>query len=384
MKKGLLWIILAAAVLAGGYFGAWARPAKGMSGCTIDSMWTVNGADYLLGPPTVNTEQVQTTSTLAHVKYINCAGLTPYLVFFGPAFGKGGEKVGLGAMRGNNSDNTANLTQFTDTGIYYYIAYASGSSGTYQQKSNDLTVSQARCKVSLNFDATPHEVNSMSESISLNALVGESYPAADCNLGGFGSGIGIDVAVKFYGNGRYLDTRMATIMPQTTSTISIPTTAADIGAAPSSTANFKAIVTDQDGQGINLVSSPVYVGIGVPPSSSIGGGGGSGGGGSGGGGGGSGVTSLPPTTQSITLFNPLTGCNNLTCALSKVLNFLFTLAIPIFGIMILVGGFQLITSSGNPEKVAKGRKTLLWSVVGFIVVLLAGSVAHLIQSIFGG
>ena len=87
----------------------------------------------------------------------------------------------------------------------------------------------------------------------------------------------------------------------------------------------------------------------------------------------------------VTLVNPLgNNCSDLTCPLAAVSNFLFTIAIPLCGIIILVGGFQMMTAAGNPEKFSKGRKTLLYAVIGFVVVLLAGSVANLIKSLFGG
>jgi Type IV secretion system pilin len=91
------------------------------------------------------------------------------------------------------------------------------------------------------------------------------------------------------------------------------------------------------------------------------------------------------TGQTIQLQNPLgASCNNLTCPLTTVTNFLFTIAIPLCGIIILIGGFQMMTAAGNPEKFSKGRKTLLYAVIGFVVVLLAGSVATLIRSTLGG
>ena len=37
-------------------------------------------------------------------------------------------------------------------------------------------------------------------------------------------------------------------------------------------------------------------------------------------------------------------------------------------IMFLIGGFQWMTASGNPERVKKGRDTLMWAVLGLIVI----------------
>lgn len=87
----------------------------------------------------------------------------------------------------------------------------------------------------------------------------------------------------------------------------------------------------------------------------------------------------------VTLVNPLgANCSTLSCPLTSVSNFLFTIAIPLCGIIILVGGFQMMTASGDPEKFSKGKKTLLYAVIGFVIILLAGSVATLIQNTFSG
>lgn len=87
--------------------------------------------------------------------------------------------------------------------------------------------------------------------------------------------------------------------------------------------------------------------------------------------------------QPVVLTNPLGSCSDLSCPAQAVINFLFTIAIPICGIMILIGGFQMMTAAGNPEKFSSGKKTILYAVIGFIVILLAGSVATIIKNAFG-
>lgn len=37
-------------------------------------------------------------------------------------------------------------------------------------------------------------------------------------------------------------------------------------------------------------------------------------------------------------------------------------------IMFLIGGFQWMTAAGNPERIKKGRDTLMWAVLGLIVI----------------
>ncbi len=69
--------------------------------------------------------------------------------------------------------------------------------------------------------------------------------------------------------------------------------------------------------------------------------------------------------------------------LKKITGFLFIIAVPIVSIMVLVGGFQMMTAGGDPEKFSKGRKTILYAAIGFVVVLLADSVATLIKNFLG-
>jgi hypothetical protein len=89
--------------------------------------------------------------------------------------------------------------------------------------------------------------------------------------------------------------------------------------------------------------------------------------------------------QPITLSNPLgDNCNDLTCPAQAIINFLFTIAIPLCAIMVLVGGFQMLTATGDPAKFSNGRKTILYAVVGFAVILVAGGVATLIKNTLGG
>jgi len=97
------------------------------------------------------------------------------------------------------------------------------------------------------------------------------------------------------------------------------------------------------------------------------------------------ITFAAPGANPVTLINPLgSSCNDLSCPATKVINFLFTIAIPLCGIILLVGGFQIMTAAGDPEKVSTGKKTLLYAVIGFAIILISGSVAALIQSTFGG
>ncbi|MBI4087698.1 MAG: hypothetical protein HY434_02605 [Candidatus Liptonbacteria bacterium] len=82
------------------------------------------------------------------------------------------------------------------------------------------------------------------------------------------------------------------------------------------------------------------------------------------------------------LLNPLSGCD-LSCITDKITDFLFVIGGPIAAIMVLWGGFQIMTAAGDPEKFTKGRQTILYAAIGLVVILLAKSVQGLIFGIFG-
>lgn len=84
--------------------------------------------------------------------------------------------------------------------------------------------------------------------------------------------------------------------------------------------------------------------------------------------------------SSISLTNPLS-CPDLECIAGAITKALFLVATPIVAIMILIGGFQILTAGGDPEKFKTGRKTILYSVVGYAIIIVANGVVSIIQSL---
>ena len=85
---------------------------------------------------------------------------------------------------------------------------------------------------------------------------------------------------------------------------------------------------------------------------------------------------IPP----ITLPNPF-GSRGLPTILNGVADGLLLIATPLVAIFIVVGGIQILFSAGNPEKFKKGKQTLLYTVIGFGIVLVAKGVSALIAEL---
>lgn len=79
--------------------------------------------------------------------------------------------------------------------------------------------------------------------------------------------------------------------------------------------------------------------------------------------------------------NPL-GISSLNDLAEKVISALTQLAVPVVIAMVLWGAFLIATSGGNPERLKKGGKTIMWAAVGFGILLLASGVVQIINSLF--
>lgn len=61
-------------------------------------------------------------------------------------------------------------------------------------------------------------------------------------------------------------------------------------------------------------------------------------------------------------------------AIESVLSFVFVLAGIISVIMIIIGGYWYVLSAGDPQKVKKGKDTILYSVIGLVISVSAWSI----------
>lgn len=85
----------------------------------------------------------------------------------------------------------------------------------------------------------------------------------------------------------------------------------------------------------------------------------------------------------VTLQNPL-GCNDFGVCVCKLAGALFWLSVPVVVVMVLVGGIQMLFAGGDPEKFRSGRSTIVYAVIGFVVILLARGAVIAIYQVLGG
>jgi type IV secretory pathway VirB2 component (pilin) len=81
------------------------------------------------------------------------------------------------------------------------------------------------------------------------------------------------------------------------------------------------------------------------------------------------------------LVNAQTTTSTLENILTKIKDTLKTLGYIVCVIFMIIGGYQMITASGDPKQFEKGRNTLLYAAIGFVVILLADNIVDWIKSI---
>lgn len=85
----------------------------------------------------------------------------------------------------------------------------------------------------------------------------------------------------------------------------------------------------------------------------------------------------------ITIKNPL-AADTITGVLDSIMTYLILIGAPIVAIMIIYGGFQILTAGGTPEKFSTGRKTILYAVVGYGIILISKGVTLILKQLLGG
>lgn len=83
--------------------------------------------------------------------------------------------------------------------------------------------------------------------------------------------------------------------------------------------------------------------------------------------------------QGVFAINPLKNPleeKTLLAWINKIPDILLLIAGPIFLVVLLIGGIQLMTSGGNPEASSKAKITLIWGVIGLVVIAVGKSLMY--------
>lgn len=91
-------------------------------------------------------------------------------------------------------------------------------------------------------------------------------------------------------------------------------------------------------------------------------------------------TNTPDTIYSTGLSNTSAGPTELQSILQIVFGIIGSIAV----LIILIAGFKFISSSGNPESIAKARETIIYAIIGLVVAMLAEVIVSFVLFSVGG
>lgn len=91
----------------------------------------------------------------------------------------------------------------------------------------------------------------------------------------------------------------------------------------------------------------------------------------------------PAGAESIILTNPLS-TSSVGGLVDNVTNWLIKLGSPVAAVMVIVGGIQILTSGGNEDSFKKGRKTILYTAIGYGIILVGSGIIKIIEAILNG
>ena len=68
---------------------------------------------------------------------------------------------------------------------------------------------------------------------------------------------------------------------------------------------------------------------------------------------------------------------------SALIPFIYVLAGLALLLMLIVGGFQLMMSAGDPKGVESGRNKLMYALIGFLIIFVSYWLVQILQVVFG-
>ena len=69
--------------------------------------------------------------------------------------------------------------------------------------------------------------------------------------------------------------------------------------------------------------------------------------------------------------------------INSILPFVFIIAGLILFVMLIIGGFTIFTSTGNPEKIKKGQGIITNALIGFLIIFATYWIIQLLEATLG-
>lgn len=85
---------------------------------------------------------------------------------------------------------------------------------------------------------------------------------------------------------------------------------------------------------------------------------------------------FPAVPQGGAIISPAT-------IITNVFNFMWPVIVAVIIIAFITAGFEYLNAKGKPEEISRANRTVIWGIVGIVVILLAFSIISIVQLAFG-
>lgn len=84
--------------------------------------------------------------------------------------------------------------------------------------------------------------------------------------------------------------------------------------------------------------------------------------------------------ETRTLTNPLGGVPSIEGLLYALVNVLLVFAVPVIVFFVIFAGFTYVTAQGNPEKIKLASRSLMYALIGAVIIMGSFAISTIIQS----
>ena len=88
-----------------------------------------------------------------------------------------------------------------------------------------------------------------------------------------------------------------------------------------------------------------------------------------------------PTGQTC-ICNPM-AADSFEGIIGNIIDFIFKIALVLVPLMVIWGGVLFVSAGGSADQIKKAQQVIFWSLIGFVVVLLARGLSDLLEEILG-
>lgn len=83
------------------------------------------------------------------------------------------------------------------------------------------------------------------------------------------------------------------------------------------------------------------------------------------------------TGTGVQIPNPIK-CKDVNCLVAQVIRYILGTIAIVATLMFIWGGFMMLTSAGNAERIKKAKETLAWAAIGIVVILLSWAIIRFV------